>query len=58
MIKSIVQSLISKTGKSYIIDKDIPVGLIYHTLFSRFIMLVRGYLFLQKKYLWVKIVLF
>lgn len=49
MIKSIVQSLISKTGKSYIIDKDIPVGLIYHTLFSRFIMLVRGYLFLQKK---------
>lgn len=49
MIKSIVQSLISKTGKSYIIDKDIPVVLIYHTLFSRFIMLVRGYLFLQKK---------
>lgn len=49
MIKSIVQRLISKTGKSYIIDKDIPVGLIYHTLFSRFIMLVRGYLFLQKK---------
>ena len=49
MIKSIVQKLISKTGKSYTIDKDIPVGLIYHTLFTRFIMVLRGYLFLQKK---------
>lgn len=49
MIKSIVQKLISKTGKSYTIDKDIPVGLIYQTLFTRFIMVLRGYLFLQKK---------
>ncbi len=49
MIKSIVQRLISKTGKSYTIDKDIPVGLIYYTLFTRFFMVVRGYLFLQKK---------
>jgi acetyltransferase-like isoleucine patch superfamily enzyme len=49
MIKSIVQKLISKTGKSYTIDKDIPVGLIYNTLFDRFIMVFRGYLYLQKK---------
>ncbi len=49
MIKSIVQRLITKTGKSYTIDKDIPVGLIYHTLFTRLIMVVRGYFFLQKK---------
>ena len=49
MIKSIVQKLISKTGKSYTIDKDIPVGLIYNTLFNRFVMVARGFLYLQKK---------
>ena len=49
MIKSIFQKLLSKTGKSYTIDKDIPVGLIYYTLYNRFVMLARGYLFLQKK---------
>jgi acetyltransferase-like isoleucine patch superfamily enzyme len=49
MIKSIVQRLISKTGKSYTIDKNIPVGLIYYTLYNRLIMVLRGYLFLQKK---------
>lgn len=49
MIKTIVQRLIRKTGKSYIIDKDIPVGLIYNTIFTRLIMVIRGYLFIQKK---------
>jgi acetyltransferase-like isoleucine patch superfamily enzyme len=49
MIKSLFQKLLSKTGKSYLIDKNIPVSLIYHTLFIRFVMLLRGYLYLQKK---------
>jgi acetyltransferase-like isoleucine patch superfamily enzyme len=49
MIKLIVQRLISKTGKSYTIDKDIPVALIYSTIFNRFIMVLRGYLYLQRK---------
>jgi acetyltransferase-like isoleucine patch superfamily enzyme len=49
MIKSVFQNLLSKTGKSYTIDKDIPVGLFYNALFNRFMMLIRGYLFLQKK---------
>ena len=49
MIKSIFQKLLSKNGKSYTIDKGIPVGLIYYTLFNRFVMVTRGYLFLHKK---------
>ncbi|WP_445709946.1 acyltransferase [Flavobacterium sp.] len=49
MIKSIFQKLLSKTGKSYIIDKDIPSSLIYTTLFARLIMVLRGYLYLRKK---------
>lgn len=49
MIKAVFKTLLSKTGKSYTIDKDIPANLIYSTLFNRFVMLLRGYFFLQKK---------
>lgn len=49
MIKSVFQKLLSKTGKSYTIDKDIPTSLIYTTLFTRLIMALRGYLYLRKK---------
>lgn len=49
MIKILFQKLLKKTGKSYIVDQDIPGSLIFRTLFNRFIMLFRGLLFLQKK---------
>lgn len=49
MIKSVFQKLLSKAGKSYTIDKNIPASLIYSTLFTRLIMALRGYLYLRKK---------
>lgn len=49
MIKVVFQKLLSKTGKSYTIDKDIPSSLIFTTLFTRLIMVLRGYFYLQKK---------
>jgi len=42
MIKSIFQKLLSKSGKSYTIDPNIPDKLIFYTLSRRVFMLVRG----------------
>lgn len=49
MIRSFIQKLITKSGKSYIIDKNIPNSLLYKTLYNRGIMLIRGLLFWRKK---------
>lgn len=49
MIKSIFQKLISKAGKSYQVDPNIPSKLIYITLFNRAKMLIRGYFKTGKK---------
>lgn len=49
MIKELFQKLLFQSGKTYIIDPNIPDALIYHTLFRRIIMLIRGYLKTGKK---------
>lgn len=49
MIKKIFQKLLSKTGKSYVIDKDIPNSLLLITIKNRLIMLLRGLIKTQKK---------
>lgn len=49
MIKKIFQKLLNRSGKQYTIDPDLPGGLIYGALFSRFTMLARGILFLRRK---------
>ncbi|TBX71230.1 acyltransferase [Flavobacterium silvisoli] len=44
MIKGIFQKMLASSGKSYQIDERIPAKLMYSVLFSRLIMLIRGYL--------------
>lgn len=43
MVKSLFQKLLDKSGKSYVVDPDIPNGLIFNTLSKRFLMLTRGF---------------
>lgn len=49
MIKQIVQKLLQKKGKQYIIDAQIPNKLLVELLMDRAMMRYRGILFLQKK---------
>ncbi len=49
MIKSLFQKLLNKSGKNYKIDAEIPSSLLIRNLRIRFIMLARGYIYLQKK---------
>lgn len=49
MIKKIFQKLLQKKGKTYTLDSDIPSSLLIRSLWSRFIMLSRGYFWLFKK---------
>lgn len=49
MIKTVFQKLLNKSGKSYIIDADIPNSLMLLTLYRRLIMLVRGIIKTGKK---------
>lgn len=49
MIKKIFQKLLEKSGKTYLVDPDIPDGLIAQTLYRRLIMLARGVLVLRRK---------
>ncbi len=49
MIKILFQKLLNKSGKTYLIDKNIPSGIFLYTLFSRMRMLLRGILFLRRK---------
>lgn len=49
MIKTIVQKLLLKSGKTYTIDPNIPSGLYYSILINRGIMLVRGIIKTRKK---------
>lgn len=49
MIKKIYNKLLSKSGKDYKIDNNIPDKLIYNSLIKRFIMLLRGYFWLYRK---------
>ena len=44
MIRKNFQKLLNKSGKSYIIDSNIPNKLILQTLFNRAILLLRGFL--------------
>lgn len=49
MIKFFFQKLLSKSGKDYIIDPNIPSRLLLINLFDRLIMLARGYFWLYQK---------
>lgn len=49
MIKALFNKLLSSSGKSYKIDPSIPNSLLLHVLYSRVIMLFRGYVFTGKK---------
>ena len=49
MIKKIFQKLLLKSGKQYTIDPELPGRLIVGVLITRFIMLVRGYIYFGKK---------
>lgn len=49
MIKKVFQKLLVKAGKTYIIDPDLPSGLIVYTLSTRFIMMCRGFFKLYRK---------
>ena len=49
MIKTLVQKLLLKSGKSYIIDSKIPNSLFYNMLINRIVMLVRGVFKTQRK---------
>lgn len=44
MIKTIVQKLLQKSGKTYTVDPNIPSRLFYNMLLSRGIMMIRGFL--------------
>lgn len=44
MIRRLFQKMLAHSGKSYQIDSRIPTSLIYKVLYSRMIMLVRGFL--------------
>jgi len=49
MIKLIFQKLLNRAGKNYKIDPNIPSSLFISSMFSRFIMVCRGYFWLYKK---------
>ncbi len=49
MIKNLFQKLLNKAGKSYTIDPNIPQKLLVSNLFTRLVLLLRGYVFFQKK---------
>lgn len=49
MIKKIFNKLLEKQGKEYKIDIQIPKKLLVEMLFDRFVMRVRGILFLRKR---------
>jgi acetyltransferase-like isoleucine patch superfamily enzyme len=49
MIKRVFNKLLSSSGKSYTIDLAVPNSLLLHILYSRGIMLLRGYIFTRKK---------
>lgn len=49
MIKNLFQKLLNKAGKNYTIDSNIPEWLLVNNLFTRFILLLRGYVFFQKR---------
>jgi acetyltransferase-like isoleucine patch superfamily enzyme len=48
MVKKLYNNLLKKSGKDYKIDQNVPNGLILHSLFSRIILLFRGYFWLFK----------
>lgn len=49
MLHSLVQKLLIKSGKKYVVDSRVPNGLLIYTLHKRIIMLIRGMFFLRKK---------
>ena len=49
MIKTLVQKLLLKSGKTYVLDPKIPNGLFYNMLINRVVMLVRGVFKTQRK---------
>ncbi len=49
MVKTIIQKLLAKTGKTYQIDSRIPDKMLVETLIDRAVMQFRGVFFLQKK---------
>jgi len=49
MIKSLFQKLLNKAGKNYTVDPNIPSSLLFTSLFTRFIMMIRGYFWLYRK---------
>ncbi len=44
MIRTLFQTLLQKSGKHYKVHPNVPDSLLYHILFQRCIMLVRGFL--------------
>lgn len=44
MIKTIVQKLLLKSGKTYTVDPNIPNSLFYNMLMNRGVMLIRGFI--------------
>ena len=49
MIKTIVQKLLLKSGKTYTVDPNIPNGLFYNMLINRCLMLMRGIIKTRRK---------
>lgn len=49
MIKNLFQTLLAKTGKNYQIAAEIPNSLILRALYSRIVMVARGFFKLRKK---------
>lgn len=48
-MRKFIQNYLNKSGKSYTIEADIPSKLIYHFLFTRVLMMLRGLIKLRKK---------
>lgn len=48
-MKKIFQKLLNRSGKSYIIDPNIPNSLVFHILSQRFLMLIRGFIKTRQK---------
>jgi acetyltransferase-like isoleucine patch superfamily enzyme len=49
MIKTLYNTLLKKSGKTYSIDQEIPSSLLVQNLFTRFCMLFRGYFWLYRR---------
>jgi acetyltransferase-like isoleucine patch superfamily enzyme len=49
MIRNLFQKLLNKAGKNYTIDSNIPQSLLVSSLFTRLILLFRGYLFFRRR---------